>query len=234
MEHNHYGHNHDHHDDHNHEHSLQQELVCHLPYAIFSVAFGLAVLSFLSYFSCNFETKQSICDGANILFHSFHFMHIVFAATGAVLTFTRFSRNVPLALVVGVVTPTIFCALSDVVLPYLGGRMLGVDMTFHLCFMTELENVLPFLFVGVLNGLVLGLYHVDRHSVYSLFSHAAHILVSSFASIFYLVAHGFVEWYVQIGFVFLFQVIAVVVPCTLSDVVVPMLVAKAGGKHEKS
>ena len=42
-------HNHDHHDHyHDHEHSLKGELFHHLPYAIFSVAFALVVLSFVT------------------------------------------------------------------------------------------------------------------------------------------------------------------------------------------
>lgn len=226
--------NHDHHDhDHQHDFSLRNELLCHFPYAVFSVAFALAVISFISLFSF-IMGAEAFTAGAGILFHSFHFMHLVFASTGAVITYTRFSRNIPMALIVGTITPTIFCALSDAVLPYIGGRMLGVPMTFHICFVTELANVLPFLFVGVLNGLVMGLYHVDRHSFYSVSSHAVHILVSSFASVFYLISHGFVDWHMQIGFVFLYMVGAVVVPCTLSDVVVPMLVARAGKKNEKS
>ena len=64
-------------------------------------------------------------------------------------------------------------------------------------------------------------------SLYAITSHVAHIFVSSLASTFYLVAHGFSNWYDNIGFVFLSMIVAVVIPCTLSDVVVPMTFAKA-------
>lgn len=208
-------------------HTLLEELICHLPYAIFSVAFGLVLLSFVTYYSYG-ESVNVICTKSDILFHSFHFMHIVFAATGTLVTFFRFSKSIPKALILGVVSPAIFCTLSDSILPYLGGKMLGVNMHFHLCFWTELSNVIPFLLVGIVNGFVMSRHHGDRQWMYAITSHAIHILVSSLASIFYLVAHGCVDWYQFIGMVFIYLIGAVVVPCTLSDVVVPMLFARVG------
>ncbi len=219
--------------EHNHEHTIYSELMCHLPYAIFSVAFGLAVLSFMSSGSTEHATTSHMNDRATILFHSFHFMHIIFAVTGTLITYFRFSKNVFKAIIVGVISPSIFCMLSDAVLPYFGGRLLGGTMNFHLCFVSELNNVLPFLFVGLINGIIMSTHHASRQEIYSLFSHFLHILVSSLASIFYLVSQGLTNWYDHIGMVFLFLIIAVVVPCTLSDVVVPMLFARSGKANER-
>jgi len=209
-----------------HEHTISSEVICHFPYAVFSVAFGLAVLSFISFLSMTNLDKAATCKGAHLLFHSFHFMHIVFAATGTLITYFRFSKNIWKGLIVGILTASTFCTLSDSILPYIGGRMLGVNMSFHMCFISDLDKILPFLFVGLLNGFVMSRHHSSKQSFYSTFSHAIHILVSSFASMFYLVSHGFVDWADNIGFVFLFLIVAVVVPCTFSDVVVPMFFAK--------
>lgn len=225
---------HDHHHDtnHNHEHTLMGELFCHLPYAIYSVALGLAILSLLSAVVFGHTADpQVVKKGTKILFHSFHFMHIVFAATGTLITFFRFSQNVFKALIVGILSPAFFCMLSDAVLPYIGGRMLGVPMHFHLCFVSEWSNVLPFLLVGLLNGFVMSKNGAKMN--HGLTSHAVHIFVSSLASMFYLVSHGFTQWYAQIGAVFLLLIVAVVLPCTLSDVVVPMFIAKMGKEGEK-
>jgi len=217
-----------------HEHTLYNELICHLPYAIASVAFSLSIVAFLAYFSLvQGIPAKLICRGSRVLFHSFHFMHLVFATTGALITYCRFSKNRWHALLVGIFVPPLFCILSDAILPYFAGRFLGVPMHFHLCFKTELHNVLPFLFVGVVNGLIMSKHHSSKQLVFSLYSHFVHILVSSFASVFYLIAHGCTNWYDDIGLVFLFLIIAVVIPCTLSDVVVPMLFAKAGMSNEK-
>lgn len=206
---------------HAHEHTVLQELICHFPYAVFSVAFALTLVSFIP------MTGSGVHEQSHALFHSFHFMHVVFAATGTMITFLRYSRNIMLGLVVSFFSPAFFCILSDAILPYYGGLMLGVKMHWHICFITELHNVLPFLFVGMLTGIALNYHGSSQQGFYSVFSHFVHIFVSSIASTFYLISHGFTDWNESIGFVFLFLVVAVVVPCTFSDVIVPMLFARA-------
>src|SRR5579872_7590654 len=82
---------HDHHDA--HEHTLMGELLCHFPYAVFSVALGLAILSLISVISLTHADPKIAKKTAHVLFHSFHFMHIVFAAVGTIITYMRFSKN---------------------------------------------------------------------------------------------------------------------------------------------
>jgi hypothetical protein len=225
--------NHDHNDGHAHDNmSWYDEIICHLPYAILSVAFAIGLISVLGFMNIG-STDEQTRQGAHLLFHGFHFLHIIFAATGTVLTFFRFSNNLVRGVLVGSLAPMFFCTLSDVVLPYLGGRLLNVPMHLHLCFITELHNVLPFLIVGMLNGYLMSKYHAVKQSLYSVFSHFFHILISSLAATFYLVAHGLIECYSNIGIIFVFLIIAVIIPCTLADLVVPMAFARAGNKHEK-
>lgn len=213
---------------------IREEFTCHLPYAVFSVAAALAVLGFVTQSSPIDVATGAVHERADTLFHCFHFMHLLFAVTGALVTFLRYSRNFALGILVGIVSPAIFCMFSDVIFPCLAGNMLGVDMHFHICFVSELPNVLPFILVGAINGYVLGKYHQHEHRLFhSLLSHVMHIFVSSLASAFYLVAHGFVNYLDHIGAVFLFLVVAVVVPCTLSDMVVPMIFARSGGHDEE-
>ena len=214
------------HHDMDHNHTVYDEIICHLPYAIFSVACALTVMSFVMQFDPSTVLTSDVQRRLDIMFHSFHFMHIVFAATGTMLTYMRYSKNMLLGLLVGFISPAFFCMLSDSILPYFGGLIFGVQMKWHLCFVSELHNVLPFLIVGIINGIVMSKHHASRQSLYSVFSHFVHILVSSLASTFYIVSHGFGNWYESIGYLFLFLIAAVVVPCTFSDVVVPMMVAK--------
>jgi hypothetical protein len=215
---------------HEHDHTVLGELIHHLPYAIFSVAFSLTILSFVTYYSYD-EPVSLICKKSDVLFNSFHFMHIVFAATGTVVAFFRYSRNAFKALILGIFSPMIFCTLSDSVLPYIGGQLLGVHMHFHLCFWSELQNVIPFLLVGILNGFVMSYHNHEHQWLYAISSHAIHNLVSSLASIFYLVSHGCTDWWEFIGLIFIYMIGAVVVPCTLSDVVVPILFAKSDARE---
>lgn len=216
-----------HHSGHDHEcHSITQEIICHTPYAIFSVALGIMFLTLISYFSLGFSNEKIIMKGYKLLFHSFHFLHIVFASTGTVLMFSRYSKNLLGATLIGILSPAIFCMLSDVLLPYWGGIILGENMDFHICFIKEWYNVVPLLGIGIVNGLLLSSNSSKLNQVFSLGSHFIHIFISSLASLFYMVSHGFNHWHSHMGTIFLVLVAAVVLPCTLSDVVVPIYFAR--------
>src|SRR3990170_7264251 len=117
-------------------------------------------------------------------------------------------------------------------MPYLSGRVLGLNMEFHFCFFDELHNVLPFLFVGLINGYLMSRHCQTKQTVYSLGSHFSHIFVSALASLFYMAAHGLDNWTSNMGSLFLLLIIAVLVPCTLSDLVFPMWYARLGKKGE--
>src|SRR3989338_11038208 len=190
---------------------ITQELACHFPYAVFSVALSMISAGILGYFSFG-ATAEVVEHGSHVLFHSCHFLHIVFAATGAVLTFFRYSKDIVKGLVVGGVSAVVFCVLSDVVIPYFMGELLGVDMEFHICFISELSNVLPFLIVGLFNGWLLSRHRVAEHSFYSIWSHFAHIFVSSLASMLYTISHGMHNWHQHMGILFILLIIAVVIP----------------------
>lgn len=207
-------------------HLLFEELICHMPYAVYAVSLCLGLLSFLTllYFrSCEPASVHKVC---NALFHNFHFMHIVFAGTGAIITFSKYSKDWIKGIIVGSICAIVFCVLSDILMPYIGGRLLGANMDLHICFFHELQNILPFLVTGIVNGVILASHHVSRQHTYSVVSHFVHIFVSCLASVFYLVGHGFLAWHKQIGMVFILLLLAVVVPCTLSDIVVPLFFAK--------
>ncbi len=205
-----------------HHHTVWDEIVCHLPIAIFSVAFGMLMLSIISYF----DPTGSNSKGAHRLFHNFHFLHLLFAATGTVLTFRKYSKKLILGLIIGFIVPIIFCTLSDAALPYISGKILGVNMHFHWCFLSHIKTVIPFLFIGILNGWFMSGHSINRQLFYSQGFHFLHIFISSMASILYLIAFGFAKWWKEMGLVFSFLILAVLIPCTLSDIIVPMLFAK--------
>ncbi len=205
--------------------SVTSELVAHFPYAVFSVAVSLMGAALLGFFSSTMNPVIAK-HGTDVLFHTFHFMHIVFASTGVLLTYFRFSKNVLRGIVIGACSSMFFCFLSDIFLPYIAGSLLGVHMHLHICFYSELHNILPFLTVGLLNGWILSKHDKEMQSYYSVWSHFAHILVSSVAALLYMMSHGLADWTHSMGAVFLLLVTAVVVPCTLSDVVVPLYFSK--------
>ena len=211
--------------DHNHDDGdLRSEVIAHFPYAVFSVALGLIGAALLTYFSFG-AAAGTVKRGTHILFHTFHFLHIVFAATGAMVTFFRFSNKLLKGIIVSTVSTVVFCVLSDVIFPYMSGKLLGVNMAFHICFLSELRNVVPFLVIGIFNGWVLHGHRKGLQSYYSLWSHFTHIFVSSIASLLYMIGNGYDNWAHDMGPIYCLLIISVVVPCTLSDLVVPMLFA---------
>ncbi len=210
-----------------HHTTMWHEILCHLPYAIFSVALALIMLTLLSSVA---DMKMS-----HRLFHSFHYLHILFAATGSVLMFRKYSKSKVGSLFVGILVPVVFCTISDTILPFLGGKALNLPMLFHWCFISHLDAVLPFLLMGVLNGWVMSEHEASRQVFYSTGFHFFHIFISSMAAILYLVSFGFDHWWHHMGFVFGYIIVVVLVPCTLADIVVPIVFARlkliGGTKH---
>lgn len=99
-------------------------------------------------------------------------------------------------------------------------------MHLHICFVSEIHKVLPFLLIGLLNGWVLSLHKKNMQSYYSIWSHFTHIFVSAVSSLLYMISHGFSEWESHMGVIFIVLILAVVIPCTMSDVVVPLFFAE--------
>jgi len=68
--------------------AVKEEFFCHFPYAVFSVALALVLVSFVCYNDSPEQTRF-----AYRLFHNFHFLHLLFAASGTVLMFRRYSSS---------------------------------------------------------------------------------------------------------------------------------------------
>lgn len=195
--------------------TLAHELMSHFPYALFAVATSLIAVSL---FAINTVSHHALHG----LFHSLHFLHILFAATGTVIAYRRHGGGLFGALLVGTIVPTIFCTLSDAVMPYVGGQLFGVHMHFHWCFRDHALTVLPFLVLGVFNGILMSMHDDAGQDRYMVTSHFAHIFISAFASTVYLISHGFSAWQDHLAYVFVFLLCAVLIPCTFADVVVPV------------
>lgn len=220
-----------------HEYSLSEELTCHLPYATFSVAFALIVLSLVHFFSLGFMVdSKTTQEGYHVLFHAFHYLHLIFATAGTFVAFSRFSKNITQAVVVSILSPALFCTLSDIALPALAMQTLGISMHMHICFFSipDLMNVIPFMLMGLVTGYAIARHYESALHMVSLSSHFVHILISSLAATFYTVSFGFDQWNSLMGIVFLLLVVSVVIPCTISDVVVPLYFSRgACQEHAK-
>lgn len=227
---------HNHHEHGEHEHLLRQELICHFPYATVSVAISFILLGILEFMGTGllFNSYQ-LQSGYHRLFHVLHYVHILFATAGTVMACARFSQGAARSLVISFLSPAIFCTLSDVALPTLAGKLLGMDVHLHICFLYAegIINVLPLMLVGLATGYAIAFHNRAELHTLALKSHFMHILISSLAASCYVMSFGFDEWQNVMGLLFCLLVIAVVVPCTISDVVIPMYSAKWRWHNEK-
>ena len=200
---------------------LRVELCEHLPYTIFSVAVGLAVMGLLTA-AFRALDPDGMPEAVRGLFHIFHPLHVLFSATATTAMFWRHERRMAKAVLVGVAGATGICSISDIVMPYLAGLLLGVQMEFHLCVIHHPVLVVPFAAIGIAAGLLVS-PGTNRGTI---FSHSAHVMVSSMASILYLVSFGMTDWFRATGLVFIYMILAVMLPCCSSDIVFPLLLAR--------
>jgi len=198
---------------------LREELLAHLPFSIFSTVGGMMLVAILTFVGQPFYGEK-LPEAFRELFHIFHPVHMLFSATATTAMFWQYERRVIKALIVGLVGAILVCGASDIVIPHVSGLMLGVEMHFHVCVIEHPGLVLPFAAVGVVAGF-LASGHIVRATV---FSHSVHVVISSSASLLYLVSFGLQNWIDQAGWVFIFVVLAVMVPCCFSDIVFPLLV----------
>jgi len=204
---------------------LKSEFLCHVPYGILAVAASLFIVSIMIF---NAGESALFAKNASTLFHTLHFIHILFASSSVVLAFRKYSSNVWGSIFLGSVVPAIFCTLSDVFLPYWGSQFFELNVTLHLCFKHHLSSILPFLVVGIINGLLLSHKKTcDDLMSSAMVSHFSHSFISALASFLYLIAHGFADLRHGMGIIFIVLLVSVVIPCIISDVIVPILSAKA-------
>lgn len=220
----------------NHEHdrpsdsgvwsALQMELRDHVPFSVSAVAIGLVFAGLVCYLVP--ESQSTAHDGhghsgTSPLFHLFHPVHTFFSAAATTAMFWRYDRRAIKAVMVGMVGAIGVCGVSDIGMPHIAQMMMGWDAELHICVVEDPGLVFPFAIVGVLVGLGAAA-GVSRST---LFSHALHVLTSTLASIFYLIApFGGLDWIDELGRIFIFVVAAVMIPCCLSDIVFPLLMTK--------
>jgi len=201
------------------------ELAHHLPFSIMSVAFGL-VLAGLLHFITRAAGTADPSEYFRELFHLFHPLHILFSATATTAMFWQNERNLFKAAAVGVAGSIGICGISDVIIPYVAGLMLGTRMHLHICIIEHPYMILPFLFLGLMMGFLRPGRLEKRGGV--VLSHSLHVFISAAASVMYLVSYGMSNWLYHVGAVMIFMVLAVIIPCCMSDIVFPLLFVKRG------
>lgn len=79
---------------------IREELRAHLPYTIFSSAFGLIMVGILSFVAFFFDEAR-FPEASAGLFHIFHPVHVLLSATATTAMFWRHEKKLLKAVLVG-------------------------------------------------------------------------------------------------------------------------------------
>lgn len=203
---------------------LVEEFAHHLPYTVVGSLVAMAGVWWFGNEYLSNGRAELLGAQARASFHLFHPLHICLSAIATTSLFWRHERSAVRAAWVGIWGTLIPCGLSDYVFPYLGGRLLGQPMELHMCVIEHPQLFFSFLLLGMLGGF----WAEERLTGSHLFSHGAHIFVSSAASLLYLISFGFTAWMTDVRFIFpafSIIVVAVWIPCCISDIAVPAAAA---------
>ena len=187
---------------------IAYELVRHIPFTAFGAITGIIIMVIIVF-------GNVPADISHTAFYTLHPLHIVLSALVTTAMYLRHSKGkVWAAIVIGYVGSIGIATLSDVVIPYLGGALLNVKMEFELPFIEKWWLVNPMALIGITIG------YWKRATK---FPHYGHVLLSTWASLFYFTAFGIAHWIPLLHLIFLFLFLAVWLPCCVSDIVFPLL-----------
>lgn len=197
------------------------ELKLHAPFTAIGTLTGVAIVAFVIWGRVPSEVSRS-------LFWLFHPLHVFLSALTTVAVYCRHGeRQWWRVLLIGYFGAIGVATLSDCILPFVGEVLLDLpNRGIHFGFIEKWWLVNPLALAGIVVGA-----RWRRSKV----SHAGHVLLSTWASLFHMtMAFGaevssFVTLWVA---VFLF--LSVWVPCCTSDIVFPLLFAKPENKHRGS
>lgn len=200
---------------------ISRELSRHIPFTLLGAMTGIVLM----FFTHNMPEAQ-----AEKIFYILHPMHVVLSAlvTASMYKMYKCGKfgekcSVWSILLIGCVGSIGIATLSDSVIPYLGETLLDLpNRKPHLGFVEEWWLILPAAVIGVA---------IAYFRPQTKFSHAGHVLLSTWASLFHVImALGKnVNVFLYFG-VFIFLFLSVWLPCCISDIVFPLLFVKNGDK----
>jgi len=162
---------------------------------------------------------------SNTVFYTLHPIHIVLSALVTTAMYVRYRQSkIWVAILVGWTGSIGIATISDVIIPYLGGALLHVPMEFHVPFIETAQ--MPVIGIEkwkIVNSAALLGIGIGYWKQTTRIPHSGHVLLSTWASLFYFTAFGVADWIPLLPFVFLFLFLAVLIPCCTSDIVYPLL-----------
>jgi hypothetical protein len=197
---------------------ILRELRAHAPFTAIGAASGIVVMAIILLV----DTPSSISES---IFYTLHPLHVVLSALVTTAMYRRYSRGqLWKAILIGYLGSVGIATLSDAVIPFVEGSTLSIDIGFHLPFIeTEAFPYLgipKWIVINAAAGIGIGIGYWKQ---FTKIPHSGHVLLSTWASLFYFTAFGTASWVPLLPLIFVFLFLAVWLPCCLSDIAFPLL-----------
>jgi len=197
---------------------ILSELKEHVPFTAIGAVTGIALMVIIILA----KIPANISEAA---FYTLHPLHVVLSALVTTALYRRYSRGrLWAAVIIGYLGSVGIATLSDAVIPFLGGSTLNIGIGFHAPFLET--EAFPYLGVSkwvVINAAAAIGIGIGYWKQTTKFPHTGHVLLSTWASLFYFTAFGTAAWLPLLPIIFVFLFLAVWLPCCLSDIVFPLL-----------
>ncbi len=200
---------------------IAQELRSHALFTALGALTGIIIMVIIVFGDILTQISQTA-------FYTLHPIHVVLSAMVTTAMYVKYKKSKIWAVILIGWTGSIGIAtMSDVLVPYLGGTLLHIEMSFHVPFIeTSKMPVIGIQTWIVVNGAALLGIAIGYWKQTTKIPHFGHVLLSTWASLFYFTAFGTANWLPLLPFVFLILFLAVWIPCCLSDIVYPLLFIK--------
>lgn len=189
------------------KHKIHHELEEHVPFTALASMVAVIIMAILL-------AKTHLITYAVSAFWVFHPAHVFFSAIVSAAIFYKYRNKFFLALISGIIIAVIIGSLSDVIFPYLGSLLFKIPIEFEL---PALESPLLIFGIAILGGLI------GIATRFTKFPHFLHVLISLFASLLYIFAYSTGFNLITYVAIFIITTISVVIPCCLSDIILPII-----------
>jgi len=197
---------------------IAKELERHAPFTALGAFSGIIITVIIVFGDIPSNVSQTA-------FYTLHPIHVVLSALVTTAMYMRYRKaKFLIAILIGWTGSVGIATISDAIIPYLSGGLLNVPMEFHVPFIETAK--MPIIgieeWIIVNSAAVLGIA-IGYWKQITGIPHSGHVLISTWASLFYFTAFGIANWIPLLPFIFLFLFLAVWVPCCTSDIVYPLL-----------
>jgi hypothetical protein len=200
---------------------IARELRRHAPFTALGALTGIIIITIIVFGNVPSQISQTT-------FYTLHPIHVVLSALVTTAIYMRYRKaRIWLAILIGWTGSIGIATVSDALIPYLGGALLHAEMGFHVPFIETsrmpIIGIEKWIVVNCAAFLGIGIGYWKQTTK---IPHFGHVLLSTWASLFYLTSFGTANWIHLLPFVFLFLFFAVWIPCCTSDIVYPLLFIK--------